>query len=83
MRLTRLFSEGPNSRSSSLERMSEGAVIESHFLNLGSKLVFSELWTAIWALFNAGLIRHVHPDPAAAVITRLSRIGIAKENADV
>ena len=38
-RLTRLFSEGPNSRSSLLERMPEGAVIESHFLNLGSKLV--------------------------------------------
>ena len=39
-RLTRLFSEGPNSGSSSLERTSEGAVIESHLLDLGSKLVF-------------------------------------------
>jgi hypothetical protein len=47
---------------------------------LEGKLSFSELWTAIWALFDQGVIRHDHPDPANAVMTRLSRISIVEED---
>lgn len=66
-----------------LRALGGSAVIFDLATYLGTKLVFAELWTAIWALFHDGLIRHVHPNPAAAVITRLSRIRIVKENADV
>ena len=39
-RLTRLLSQDPNSRFEFARAESEGAVIESHLLDLGSKLVF-------------------------------------------
>ncbi len=66
-----------------LARVCRPVVIFDLYHMLEGKLAFSELWTAIWALFDKGVIRHDHPDPANAVMTRLSTISIVKEDDNV
>jgi hypothetical protein len=62
-----------------LEELGGSAVIFDIFHKVEAKMSFADVWEAVWALLEDGLILHDHSDPKASIMTRLSTICIAKE----
>lgn len=63
---------------SALEDLGGHAAIFSVFNYLEAKMTFADVWEAVWALLDDGLILHDHHDPKASIMTRLSTIRLAK-----
>ncbi|MBW9051161.1 hypothetical protein [Rhizobium mesosinicum] len=60
-----------------LKDLGGSAVIFDVFNHLEAKMTFADVWEAVWALLEDGLIRHDHIDPDASFMTRLSKIRMA------